>query len=171
MKYSIQIVPNKNLLKELTDIVKQLSEKYHTPIFVPHMTIVGGFESDLKTIKQKLASIARTVTPLNLELGPISFSTTYFQSVFVRVNSTAGLMDLNLKIKKEFNLSNNAFMPHISLVYDIPDMKTREKISKEIELKNTKFTATELGVITDSFNPDEWKTVFSIPIGKQHLPN
>jgi len=103
--------------------------------------------------------------PINLTLGQVSFSTTYFQSVFVRVESTAELLDLNLDLKKEFEMENNVFMPHISLLYGVDDMRLREKIASDIKIARFSFRADRLIIVPVDGNPHGWKSGLEIPFG------
>ena len=64
------------------------------------MTVLGNIDHELSEIKQVVEKIVRDLDDLNLSFGPVSFSTTYFQSVLIRINSTAKLMQLHFDIKK-----------------------------------------------------------------------
>ncbi|MCL5675736.1 MAG: 2'-5' RNA ligase family protein [Patescibacteria group bacterium] len=168
MKHVIWITPPPPLYEELKKIIDSLSAKYHTPVFSPHMTVVSEINADLETIKNIAGNIAAQTNPLKLSLGPVSFSTTYFQSVFVRVNSTAALMQLNLDLKKAFNLENSVFMPHISLLYGLDDMKIREKIVSQLpKFKESVFEAKEMVVIPQTTNPKSWQSQCVISLGNR----
>ncbi|MCX6705675.1 MAG: hypothetical protein NTV24_01035 [Candidatus Woesebacteria bacterium] len=98
MKYSIWIIPPQSVFDELSKIINDLSIVQNGPVFKPHMTILGSIDRELSDIQKAVETVAKGTEKLNLSLGPVSFSTTYFQSVLVRVNSTAQLMQLNLDI-------------------------------------------------------------------------
>lgn len=165
MKYTFWILPPPPVYDQLSQVINELAKKYQTPTFIPHLTLVGSVPTDLETMKHVAQEITSNPTPLLLTLGPVSFSTTYFQSVFVRVNSTAQLLELNLKAKALLNEENNLFMPHISLLYGIDDMETREEIAKQLHFEPTQFNAGELVITTDSADPKEWQIVerYSLP--------
>ncbi len=128
------------------------------------MTIADGISGELVEIQNALSRIAKKSHTLELSLGPVSISTTYFQSVFVRVNSTAQLMQLNLDLKEAFDLKNSVFMPHISLVYGNHNMLTREKIAKEIKLKPAKFFCNQLEIVPNTQKPDSWKSIATVSL-------
>lgn len=163
--YSLWIIPPPRLKKFLDKIILRLAKKYKSPKFEAHMTLLGSIDSDEKTILQKTRTLATRLKPFPLQLGEISFSTTYFQSVFVRVNSTAKLMEANLEAKKIFQLSNNVFMPHISLLYGNNKMAVREKVVSEIKLPDDKFfKAEEIAIVPTTQNPAEWRYLVEIPL-------
>lgn len=91
MRYSIWIIPPQPLFDEFSKIINDLANKYKGPVFKPHLTILGSIDRELTDIQKAVESIAQNTEKLNLSLGPVSFSTTYFQSVFVRVNSSSNL--------------------------------------------------------------------------------
>lgn len=167
MKYSIWIVPPEPIEAHLRQTVEKLAKEFKGPIFEPHMTLLGDIEGDIADFKEKAQQLASTIDELELSLGSVSFSTTYFQSVFVRVNSTAKLMNLNLEAKKLFGVSNNVFMPHISLLYGDHEMQVREKASSTVKLPEVSFTVKELVVIPATNNPDEWEHLLTIPFSNK----
>lgn len=162
MKYGVWIVPPQPVFDELDQIIKDLSNKNESPVFMPHLTVLGGIDRELSDIQKAVETVTKDTEKLNLSLGSISFSTTYFQSVLVRVDSTAQLMQLNLDIKKLLDIENNVFMTHMSLMYGNHDMKTREKIVAKIKLQNVSFIANEIVIIPEKPEPSEWEPIMTI---------
>lgn len=165
-QYALLIIPPPEIKIILEKIILQLSDKYKGPKFETHLTLLGRIDSDEKTIIEKTKELAQQIKPFFLTLGEISFSNTYFQSVFVRIKSTAELMDANLKAKEKFHMDYCIFMPHISLLYGNHSMKLREKITSEIELpQNLYFTVDKIIVTPDTNNPADWKHLAEINLG------
>lgn len=166
MKYSVWIIPPQPVFDELNTIISDLSAEYKGPVFKSHMTLLGSTECELDDIRKAVEAVAKNTKKLNLTLGPISFSTTYYQSVLVRVGTTARLMQLNLDLKKALGIENNVFMPHISMMYGDHDMKTREEIAAKIKLQNTSFIADSIVIvpITENSKPEDWEPVVTIPL-------
>lgn len=163
--YSLWIIPSSELKKSLDGIIKGLSKKYKFPEFEAHMTLLGDVNLEKKIMIQKARELSNSIKPFTVQLGEISFSTTYFQSVFVRVNATASLMEANLKAKEIFKVDNKVFMPHISLLYGNHSMNLREKITAEIKLpKNKFFKANSIIVVPSTKNPAEWKHLAEISL-------
>ena len=158
------VVPSEPVFSELKKIIQDLSLQYHSPCFDPHLTVLGDAGQDLKAIQKTVEKIVADMKKMKLSLGPLSFSTTYFQSAFVRVNSTASLMQLNLDLKKLLNMENDIFMPHMSLIYGNHDMKTREDIVKKTKLNNSLFVAEKMVVIPLKPDLNDWKPIFTIPL-------
>lgn len=164
MPYSIWTIPPQPVFSQLESIILDLSQKYNSPAFEPHLTLLGNIDQDLSVINEKLHSIESSVAPLNLRLGSVSFSTTYFQSVLVRVNATAPLMELNLKLKEMFDVENSLFMPHMSLLYGDHSMEIREKIAQEIAIDQSSFQVTNLVVTPAVPDPKDWDHLTTIEL-------
>ncbi|OGD54692.1 hypothetical protein A3J78_01495 [Candidatus Beckwithbacteria bacterium RBG_13_35_6] len=156
-KYSLWILPTDKLKSSLEDVIKKLAKKYNSSLFEPHLTLIGGFNSSLNEIKQGTKKLAYLIKPFIIKTGEISFSTTYYQNVFLRVKSSACLMDVNLKAKKIFKLENDIFMPHISLLYGNQSLKIREQAVSRIKIPEAKFIADKIIVVPSIPDPKEWK--------------
>lgn len=166
MLYSIWVIPPEPTYSQLKKTVEDLSSTYSGPVFEPHMTLLGDIAKDLAEVEKKTKELASHAAQLELSLGPVSFSTTYFQSVFVRVNSTAQLMQLNLGAKKLFGRENDVFMPHISLLYGDHDMQTREKAAGQIHLPTATFVVREFVIVRAGPDPKDWKHEATISFGQ-----
>src|SRR3989338_2483853 len=165
MKYSICTIPPDPIYYQIKATIDQLSKRYQGPQFDPHMTLLGEIEADLSELEQKVKKLATGLSKLELSLGPVSFSTTYFQSVFVRINSTAKLMQLNIDAKKLFDMENNVFMPHISLLYGDHSMTAREEAASKVQLPQSSFVVNEFIITPATSDPSEWKHSATISFG------
>lgn len=166
MKYTIWVIPPEPLSNKLTTVIDRLCKEYQGPLFDPHMSLLTNIEKEPSEIEEKVRKWAEDLDKFELSLGPVSFSTTYFQSVFVRVNSTATLMQLNLDAKKLFEMNNDVFMPHMSLLYGNHDMVTREKAAKSVNLEPTSFIVDKFVITPSTNDPKEWEHIATIPLGK-----
>lgn len=102
--YNLWIIPPLKTKSILQKIILDLSKKYETPGFEPHMTLLGDIEVAEKEILEGTKKLAAGLKPFTLTLREVSFSTTYFQSVFVRVKSNDKLMQANLAAKQIFRV-------------------------------------------------------------------
>lgn len=163
--YSIWMIPPEPVAGMLKEKINSLALKYAGPLFEPHLTVLGNIERDLSDVEAITRRIAAQTIGMQLSLGPVSFSTTYFQSVFVRVNSSAPLMELNVALKDGFCRQNDVFMPHISLLYGDHDMATREKIVSDMQKIEGRFIISKLTIVPTTNDPATWQHVTSIPFG------
>jgi len=163
--YSIWIIPPEPFYSKIEKTVNFLSKKYKGPVLEPHMTLLGNIEMPLSQLVQKTKKLAESTKPFVISSGPVSFSTTYFQSVLLRINSNAKLMQLNLNAKKLTGKENDVFMPHISLLYGDHEMGVRQSVASEIRFPKTSFLAEKFTITPSTKDPSEWKHVAEIPFG------
>lgn len=163
MKYSIWVIPPEPVFSQVQSVVQTLSLQYTGPLFEPHLTILGGVEAELPQVIQATKTIAASCNQLQLTLDAISFSTTYFQSVLVRVQATAQLLQLNLDLKKALVQENTLYMPHLSLLYGNHDMPTREKAASQIQLPPLSFAVTSFVIVPSTLDPSEWQHLATVP--------
>lgn len=155
-------MPGGKTQQKLNQVVKSLAKKYNAPVFEPHMTLLGGIQENEEMVVKRTERLVSQLRPFRLTLGKIEFSTTYFQSVFIRVNATACLMEAYIKTQKLFNKDKDTlFMPHISLMYGNHKMSLREKIAQKIKLPKLSFAAKSICVYKtlSGADPKEWKLV------------
>lgn len=161
--FSIWLVPPKPLHTKLTAIVEKLAREYGGPVFEPHLTLIGGVPMDEEPLIEKARQLATQAAPLELELEAVAFSTTYFQSVFVRVKPTVPLLELNVMASEMFAVPNTLFMPHLSLLYGEHPMAIRAEAAATVVLEPEKFVVDHMTVIPATFDPKGWTHQAELP--------
>jgi len=166
MKYFVCIIPPQPVFGELSKIINDLSVENQSPIFFPHLTVLGNVDRELSDIKKAVETVAKNIESFYLSLGQVSFGTTYFQSVLVKVELSAQISNLNLELKKLLNMDDNVFTPHISLMYGNQSIETRENIAKKTIIQSKGFDVAGLAIVPDKPNPEEWEPIANISFGK-----
>ena len=111
----------------LQDEIARLTRFSETPVFFPHMTLVGDFNGKPADTDEICAPVSMAAKPLTLEVGGVSTTDQYFMSLFLDLVSDIRLSQLRAKLFDGLNLPKAApFRPHISLAYgfgphDLPD--------------------------------------------------
>src|SRR3989344_1167618 len=147
-KFGFWIIPENYFHQELEKMIVVCSQKYGSPIFVPHVSIFGSVVSTDEQVVKKVQQVAGKIKPFEVSIGDVEFSTTYFQCLFVRVKTNAHLLKTHLSLKETFHIGGDiVYMPHASILYGNFDMDAREKIAPEIHFKNTQFTANKISII------------------------
>lgn len=165
-KYAFWLIPEEEVFTEMQKVIIKYSQKYNTPVFIPHLTILSGVKSTDNRVVKDIHAISNQNKPFKLELGKVEFSTTYFQCVFVRIKTRAQLLNTHIGLREKFGYKEeHVYMPHASLVYGDFDMETREKICSEIVLKETEFVANSIVIVrADSGDPNEWDVVRKVTL-------
>jgi len=167
-KYSIWLDIPKHQKSEYQQIIDILAKKYKGPLFEPHVTLVGEISGHEKKIISKIKKMAEKEKPFKISLDGISFSTTYFQSVFLKVSASQKLMNLNLRIKHILEISNDLYMPHMSLLYGNQKMSTRENIAKKLNIKTKNILIRKILIVPSTNNPADWHHVSEIYLGSNY---
>ncbi len=166
-KHTLWIVPPQDIKARLHDVVSDLSGRYGGPDFEPHVTLLGDVEMERDEFIAKAHEVAEKLKPFRIQSSEVSFSTTYFQSVFVRMKASAELMQANLIAKEIMGVKNNVFMPHISLLYGDHDMQTRQEAIKSVQLDDFEFACDSLVVTPSTMDPRDWQHLKEIKFPHQ----
>jgi 2'-5' RNA ligase len=161
-KYSIWIELPSDLYERLAKIVDSLAIKYQGPKLQPHFTLISEIDSNDIDVCREIKKLTQETTPFKCQTADIGFSTTYFQSVFLRIKPNFKLLNFNLEAKKLFNLSPNVYMPHVSLFYGGKSMYLRENIARKVSFEPESFFAKKLTVIKyddQNLDPNSWKRI------------
>ena len=165
MQYSIWIPIQGKTGQNLTSLVKRLANKYHGPVFEPHLTLLSPIPQKKGVVIKKTIEISKVVRPFKLTTANIDYGNTYFQCVFIRVNTSKPLMETVRFARTHFGIKST-FVPHISLFYGNVDIKTRAEIARSVKLPNLSFIAGKI-VVTPAGeslpNPKDWHHLAQIP--------
>jgi len=144
------------------ELIKGLAERYGTPFFEPHITLLGGLDGEEQDISTKAASLTRTLTPFIVRLTTADYLDEYFRCLFVRAESNTELVNAYRLAKKEFNQTGtDSYMPHVSLMYGNCPVVQKEAILQDIGRKfEIKFPINRVALYRiDSNHPRDWHCV------------
>ncbi|OGJ15625.1 MAG: hypothetical protein A2632_00370 [Candidatus Pacebacteria bacterium RIFCSPHIGHO2_01_FULL_46_16] len=165
-EFSFWIIPENELYQELENVIVKYSAEYASPIFIPHLTLHNPIVSTDEQILVAVREAARKIHPFEIQVGAVECSTTYFQSVFVRMKTSAALLTAHMVLKDALGVTEEfVFMPHVSLVYGDFDMTVRDKMAREITITGKSFQAEKITVVrADSRDPKDWDVVGSVSL-------
>lgn len=153
-------------------VLKAIDE-YHIPISFISGTSVGSLVGALYAFGktwEEILELAQNLEPASLEFSEISFSSTYFQAGFVRIKVTAWQVNLYAQSRELFEVPIGVYMPHISLVYGVPDFTQREEISNSISISSTGFIADQFQLfsyVPTNTDPASWTELQRFQFGKK----
>jgi hypothetical protein len=161
------MVPKEEKVKEyVAGWVEKLAKEHGGAVFEAHMTLVGDVELPLDEMKEMVEELAKGMEPMKLITGEVSYSTTYYQCVFVRLKAEFELMEVYVKAREMFGLGSGVFMPHMSLLYGDLEFEKREKIVRGIVFEKQEFGVDRLVITPGGENPpDKWEHLVEIELG------
>jgi 2'-5' RNA ligase len=164
--YHIFIEPEKQIKKEIKDIIINIANKYSGPVFNPHITLIARVENFTeKEIIEKTKKLAKNIEPFNISLNNIEKGNEYFRSVYINAERTDEIMNSYKKAIDLFGLKyEKEYKPHLSLFYGDVSDKERDKIISNIDYNRTSFKVNKLHIYHTPGKVDTWKKVAEIPI-------
>jgi 2'-5' RNA ligase len=167
-EYSLWLIPRGRAYKKLARIIDRLSQKYGSPRFEPHVTVLGLLIGSEEELVSKTAQLASGLDPYEITLTSPGYTDTYFGCLFARVAETAEVMRANQTARGIFGRETDPpYMPHLSLIYGNLTAAEKEKIISEIGRElNTNFRADAVYIYSTAGKPESWRRIKKFSLGK-----
>lgn len=165
--YSLWLTPQKDVKKIYQRIIGNLSKKYHTPYFEPHVTLLGSISGDQTSVIDKTKQLLTFLKPIAAGGLKINFEDFYFRSIYLKLHKSPALKDFNLKAKKIFGFAQTSdYMPHLSLIYaDLPIETKLREIQMLPEITNKEFKLEWLDLYYCEGEVRDWKLIKRYSLG------
>ncbi len=162
-KYSLWLEPDGNIAYRLQERIQNLSKKYNTPMFEPHVTLLGNLRYGETELIQLTDTLATSLQPLELLLTRADSGDSFYQSIFVRVEKSKELGSARRLACRLFNMDESeVYMPHLSLMYGDMSRKDKERILNLMEREyQMRFTANFVRLVKTEGKPKDWKKIYS----------
>lgn len=161
--YSLWLEPTGDTAYKLQQRIKELSNKYDTPVFSPHVTLLGGLTASKTELVPLTDTLASSVAPFDLTLTKAGYLNTFYQSLFIHVEQNEGLTYLHKNACRLFDCPEEyekEYMPHLSLLYGDINQKQKEKILNNIGREfYIRFTAKKVVLMHTDGKPEQWKKI------------
>lgn len=161
--YALWLLPPPPERARLRELIRTLAQQHGTPVFEPHVTLLGGIDDAQPTALAATAALARRIAPLRIRLGEIGQRDSYFQCLFVHAIPDAALLQAHRLAREAFARREDAeFLPHLSLVYGILDQPQKAAIVAQLGGRlDGEFLVEELALIgyRKDDQPRGWRPV------------
>jgi len=159
MMYSIWLLPKKEDHELLGSVISRLSGTYNGKKFSPHLTAFGDISADPQLIEKATRDSIRNIEPFTVKISGIEFSDYIFKAAYISLEINSQLQTINQKLQDSLSeYSDYKFAPHISLLYGVVDQARREKILKDVKIKE-EFSIDKISVTMITEKVENWKTV------------
>mgnify|MGYP001597484420 CR=1 FL=1 len=174
-KYSMWLIPTGKTYEELRQIIYNLSQRHSSPIFEPHITLIGKLFGEERDLVEKTRQLAFNVSPFDIRLNglDLKYSEEYFKSLFIDIEKTPKIIAANKKAKQVFNQEDGNYRPHLSLVYGNFPMRLKNEMISEIgDNINLEFRAQKIHLFSTYGEVKNWHEVnYSVLGGKNKKTN
>lgn len=158
--YSLWLEPSGQAAYELQERIKNLSEKYGTPLFSPHVTLLGGISATETKMIPIADTLVSSVEPFELECTKAGYLDTFYQALFIHVKETNQLKALRQNACRLFDIEDQGYMPHLSLLYGNLSQKQKEEILNNIGREfYIRFPVEKIVIMQTDGKPDKWRKV------------
>jgi len=163
--YSLWFIPDNEIYDMLSDLISKLSSRLHTPVFEPHLTLIGEVEGEEKGIIQKTEELASAIRPFEITLTRIGYLDHFFRCLFIRAEESGNLLKANEKAKEIFGrMDDPKYMPHLSLVYgNLTEEKKKDVIAETGENFGISFVAGSIHLVKTTGETTDWKKIKEFP--------
>ena len=149
----------------LAGIVGELSRRFDTPLFAPHLTLQGDTETTPGLLEQAITAVAGAVEAFAEPVSLVEGSEAYFRSFYARFAVSPDLA----KLKRALDPEGFAhFMPHVSLLYGEVEAEAKAAAIAEINarLAGRAIRFDRIGIVTSGQNVPiaDWRVVASVAL-------
>jgi 2'-5' RNA ligase len=170
-RYSLWLMPEGEVHREFADVIVRLSERFGTPTFEPHVTLLGGLHGAERDIVTRISDIVRTMRPVEIRTSTLHSQEDYFRQFFVQVEKSRPLMETRARVKVlAGGRRERPYSPHVSLMYGSVRYQDREALLMEMggEL-TTEFETKTLHVVDTAGTPEKWRRVGAFPLAERRI--
>ena len=162
--YSLWLMPEKDCADSVSEIINDISKKYNTPIFKPHVTLIGDCEKE-KCDKIYFIFKKKKIQPIEIILKDFDYKDSFFQCLYIKVIKSYQLCKIrNFLIKNLKINSKKIYEPHMSIVYSNLKISEKKKIIKKLGTFRDNFIADKLFLVENDYNNLNWKVIEEIKI-------
>ena len=165
---SLWLVPVDEAKAALARLIAEVAGRLGTPVFAPHVTLVGGVtRPGADDVVRRAGELALALEPLSLPLrGPLG-SDEAFRCLYLPVGETLKLLTTHALARAALRVADERkYEPHLSLVYGAvpPEQKARllaelaPLVPSRVEFRAVEVVCTE-GVVA------LWRTLAVFPFG------
>lgn len=156
--YSLWLMPTGENYEKFASLIKKLAEKNTTPVFEPHVTLLGEVIQSEEDIIRKTEESTSGQKQFPLTLTTIDYQDFYFRALFIKAEITEPLLSLHNRVKEIFGMEDiPSYMPHLSLLYGNFPPSVKEKIIDRIgKDQTTKFTVNGIHLFKTDGEVNVW---------------
>lgn len=168
--YSLWFRPFGEVGFELRQQIKELSRQYNSPMFYPHVTLLGGLDMHETKLVQLTDTLAHSLAPFTIYLKKGDARSRYFQSLFIRVQKTEPLLKAHNVASELFDFEEDEeYFPHLSLMYGKQKTKEKQKLLNVMGRSfNMQFDVHSVLLIKTGDDVHKWEKIHHSEFKKHH---
>lgn len=160
-KYSLWLRPFGDVAFSIQQRIEKLSEKYNSPSFEPHVTLLSGMRYGETELVQLTDTLAGALSPFDILLTKAGYRDKFYQALFAHVKKSDALMNAYRTALQLFDCEEHEeFIPHLSLMYGNFSQEEKERILSIIGREfHIRFQVHSLLLVKTEGMPDQWEKI------------
>ena len=156
---SLWLVPDGPEAQAITALIGELSARFGTPSFPPHVTLLGGTAADADTAVASARNLAARLHDFSVRFEGLEHSAEFFRALVVRIAPDLPILDARRRAQMAFPAEPvGPFLPHLSLLYGSLPVETRRHLTAEVrESAPGSIVLRGLDVVATEGAPAEWR--------------
>lgn len=164
---SLWLVPYGDVRGEIARLIARLAARWGTPVFDPHITLVGGLGAAEGDIVRRAAQIAARIGPVPMRLARAGWEEPYFRCFYLVVDGD-GVVAARRVATEVFGAEPADYFPHLSLAYGDPSVAEKERVRAEVERRlPIDFDARTLEVWRTTGDVPSWRKIAGFDVGSR----
>jgi len=159
------LIPPPDLAAILRRTIARLSDRFETPRFDPHVTLLGGVRRSAsgcaESFDRLAAVLERAGAPIEIAITGVAHSADYYRCVCLEVGRGAALLQARSAARRGFGVAREeGFDPHVSLLYGRLPAETRERVARRLAGRaGAVWAAAGIALVRTSGPPRAWRTL------------
>jgi 2'-5' RNA ligase len=167
--YSVWLMPEPVWQRTFTGAVRDLAARFGTPVFEPHLTLIGGRPFDRAELERKVAAALQGVAPIAQPIRDVVTGDSFFRSFYALFAAEGALLDLKHRVDRAvLGTEARDFMPHVSLLYGSVEPKAKAAAAAEYRAAvaglDVRFERVEIVRSGDEVPIEQWQSVAAFPL-------
>lgn len=162
---SLWLEPSGPSRARFTALIRDLASELGTPVFDPHLTLLGGLAQPEPEAVEKAERLASGLPPVEVRMTRPGVGSEFFRFVFFEVAATRELLAARAAACRAFDAADEGFEPHLSLAYAVPGDHSPEELLRRVHGRPWgRFRSESLTVVRTSGAPAEWEVITRLPL-------
>ncbi len=148
----------------LTEIIKKLAQKYNSPVFKPHCTLIGKTDIALSTMESVVVNLMKKYKPFSVHPEKIGYTDNMWRALYIELKEKLILTKWHKHVCDLLSINHETnYLPHISLMYNSISLREKKKIVDKIQLKAV-YKINSIQIINCGENVNDWIPIFELKI-------
>jgi len=162
---SLWLEPQGASRDRFTGLIRKLANELGTPVFDPHVTLLGGLSQPESEVVDRSLALAALVPPIEVRLTRAGVGLEYYHFLYFEVAVTEQLREAHATARRAFDLPEEEFEPHLSLAYAIPLEHEPSELLRRVPGRPWgRFMVDSLTLVRTAGAPEEWEVLGRLPL-------